>query len=265
MKMNILKEIALCTQERIAEEKKRIPLEKLIYEAEQKAGKKDFPFEKALRGDNKNVSFICEIKKASPSKGVITEDFAYLKIAKEYEEAGANAISVLTEPFYFKGADSYLKKISEAVNIPLLRKDFTVNDYMIHQAKVLGANAVLLICSILSEKQLSEYIEIAYSLGLSALVETHNENEIQTALKAGARIIGVNNRDLKTFEVDISLSERLRPLVPEDKIFVSESGIRTREDICRLEEANVQAVLVGETFMKSDNKRNELLKLRGRV
>ena len=230
--MNILEQIAERTKQRIQEEKAAF----------------EFPFEKALRGND--IAFICEVKKASPSKGVIAEDFDYVKIAKDYEKSGAAAVSVLTEPHWFKGSDSYLREIANAVKIPLLRKDFTVDEYMIYEAKVLGASAVLLIVAILDEATLKRYIEIAHSIGLSALVEVHDEGEIKTALKAGARVIGVNNRDLKTFEVDISLSERLRGLVPSEVIFVAESGIKTREDIARLREIGTDAVLVGETLMR---------------
>ena len=257
--MNILHEIAERTKERINEKKKSAPLAKIKVEAEQLVTSQDFRFEKALRADD--ITFICEIKKASPSKGIIAEDFPYLQIAKEYEAAGAAAISVLTEPFYFKGNDQYLKEIAKTVSIPLLRKDFTVDEYMIYEAKLIGADAVLLICSILDNETLAEYIRIAHDIGLSVVVETHDENEVEAALKAGARIIGVNNRDLKTFEVDIKLSERLKPLVPEDKIFISESGIKTPEDIMRLREIKADAVLIGETLMRSEDKVAKLKRL----
>jgi indole-3-glycerol phosphate synthase len=267
--VNILNEIAVRTQERINEKKKAVPFEKIKEAAERISGNHDFPFEKALRGsgnDSRNdIAFICEIKKASPSKGIIAEDFPYLQIAKDYEAAGAAAISVLTEPFYFKGDDQYLREIADTVSIPLLRKDFTVDSYMIYEAKILGASAVLLICSILDLSTLAEYINIAHNIGLSALVETHDENEADMALKAGARIIGVNNRNLKTFDVDIKLSERLRKLVPQDKIFISESGIKTPEDINKLREIGADAALIGETLMRSPDKAAELKKLRGEL
>ena len=221
----------------------------------------DFPFEKALRQDD--ISFICEVKKASPSKGGIAEDFPHLDIAKAYEAAGAAAISVLTEPFYFQGHDRYLREIADEVTIPLLRKDFIVDGYMIYEAKLLGASAVLLICSLLDRDTLAEYIHIAHGLGLSSLVETHGEEEVVMALAAGARVIGVNNRNLKTFEVDHTLSERLRKMVPREILFVSESGVRSPEDIARLREAGADAVLVGETLMKSADKRAEINRLRG--
>ncbi len=196
--MNILHEIAERAKERVAARKKETTFDRLADAARSIGADTGFPFEKALRSEG--MSFICEVKRASPSKGVITENFPYVEIAREYEAAGADAVSVLTEPFYFKGTDNYLREIADAVNLPLLRKDFTVDGYMIYEAKILGASAVLLICGILSAGQLAEYIGIADSLGLSALVEAYNEDEVKTALNAGARIIGVNNRDLKTFE-----------------------------------------------------------------
>lgn len=221
--------------------------------------KGDFEFEKALKGEN--LSFICEVKKASPSKGVISEDFAYLQIAKEYESAGASAISCLTEPKWFMGSDKYLKEICENVSIPVLRKDFTVCDYQIYEAKVLGAKAVLLICAILDTQTISEYIKICDTLGISALVEAHNEEEIKSAIASGARIIGVNNRNLKDFSVDVNNSTRYRAIIPKDIIFVSESGIKTHEDIEVLQNNKTNAVLIGETFMKSSNKKEMLREL----
>lgn len=209
------------------------------------------------------ISFISEVKRASPSKGLIAPDFPYLDIARDYERAGASAISCLTEPFWFKGRDEYLAEISNAVKIPVLRKDFTVDEYMIYQAKTLGASAVLLICSILSKEQLSEYLGIAHSLGLSALVEAHDEDEVRTALSVGAGIIGVNNRDLRTFTVDINNSARLRKLVPPEVLFVSESGIKTAADIEALRSNGTNAVLIGETLMRSPDKKAALDELRG--
>ena len=222
---------------------------------------RDFLFEKAL--NKSELSFICEIKKASPSKGVIAEDFPYLAIASDYEKAGVSAISVLTEPYWFKGANEYLTEISRTVNTPLLRKDFTVDEYMIYEASVLGASAVLLICSILEYEQLLEYIKIADSLRLSSLVETHDEREIEMALKANARIIGVNNRNLKTFEVDISLSEKYRKLVPPEVVFVAESGINNADDVQTLRNVGVNAVLIGESIMRSNDKKAMICNLRG--
>jgi len=257
--MNILQEIAGRTKERIEAKKKTLPLEKIMESVSDDTGS-GFPFEKALRSED--IAFICEIKKASPSIGVIAEDFSHLDIAKDYESAGAAAISVLTEPFYFKGCDCFLREIANAVSAPLLRKDFTIDSYMIYEAKLLGASAVLLICSLLDQDTLAEYINVAHRLGLSALVETHSEEEVEMALSAGAKIIGVNNRNLKTFEVDITLSERLRALVPPDILFVSESGISRAEDIARLRHHGVNAVLIGETLMRSPDKKAALTELR---
>ena len=265
----ILDEIAEKTRCRIAERKQKVPQARLKEEAYRIAGKEKeehggkflFPFEKALRQDG--ISFICEVKKASPSKGVIAEDFPYAEIAREYELAGAAALSVLTEPYYFQGCNEYLEEIAEKVSIPILRKDFTVDAYMLYEAKRIGASAVLLICAILEDSELREYMQIAGALGLSALVEAHTADEAERAYRCGARIIGVNNRDLKTFQVDIHTSERLRKMVPREILYVSESGIRTAEDVRRLKENGTDAVLIGETLMRSDNKKKMLDELRG--
>lgn len=257
----ILEEIAARTVQRVAEEKAAVPLSEMKKRAEALDANTGFPFRKALSGDE--ISFICEVKRASPSKGLIAPDFPYLDIARDYERAGASAISCLTEPFWFKGRDEYLAEISNAVTIPVLRKDFTVDEYMIYQAKTLGASAVLLICSILSKEQLSEYLGIAHSLGLSALVEAHDDGEVRTALSVGAVIIGVNNRDLRTFTVDINNSARLRKLVPPEILFVSESGIKTAADIEALRSNGTNAVLIGETLMRSPDKKAALDELRG--
>jgi len=223
--------------------------------------KKHFEFEKALGGEG--ISFICECKKASPSKGLIAPDFQYLRIAKEYEMAGADCISVLTEPKWFLGSDEYLREIAGAAAIPCLRKDFIIDEYMIYEARLLGASAVLLICSVLCEEQILKYIRICDSLGLSALVEAHDEKEVQTALKAGARLVGVNNRNLADFSVDTENSRRLRKLIPSDVIFVSESGVSCRRDVERLNETGVDAVLVGEAMMRAGDKCAKLKELRG--
>ena len=209
------------------------------------------------------MSYICEVKKASPSKGLIAPEFPYLEIAKEYKAAGASAISCLTEPFYFMGSDTYLREITETVDIPVLRKDFTVDKYMIYQAKAFGAAAVLLICAILNDQELLEYRELAETLGMDALVEAHDENEVARALKTGAKIIGVNNRDLKTFKVDMNNSIRLRNLAPDNVVFVSESGIKNAGDIAILERNRVGAVLIGETLMRSPDKKAALENLNG--
>ena len=256
---NILEEIAEKTRERIRKEKLQLPLEQLKALAEKAPQQPSFL--EALK--KPGMSYICEVKKASPSKGLIAADFPYLKIAKEYEAAGASAISCLTEPFYFMGSDTYLREITETVDIPVLRKDFTVDKYMIYQAKAFGASAVLLICAILDDKELKEYRELAEDLGMDALVEAHDEEEVARALKAGAKIVGVNNRDLKTFKVDMNNSIRLRNLAPDNVVFVSESGIKNAGDIAILERNRVGAVLIGETLMRSPDKKAALEELNG--
>ncbi len=258
--MNILDQLAEHARERVAYSKAKRPLSRLRLEAGL-LPKGDFPFTKALSGQE--LAFICECKKASPSKGLIAEDFPYLRIAEEYEEAGAEAISVLTEPKWFLGSDEYLREIAGKVSIPCLRKDFTVDEYMLFEAKLLGASAALLICSILEPEQLEDYIEICVALGLSAVVETHDEREIETALSAGARIIGVNNRNLKDFTVDMENSRRLRALIPEDVLFVSESGIRDAGDVKNARDIGADAVLIGETLMRAPDKKAKLAELRG--
>lgn len=257
----ILDEIAAKTIRRIERKKQEVPLEAVKKKAEALPVSGEFPFEQALK--KKGLTFICEVKKASPSKGVIAEDFPYLAIAKDYEKAGAGAISCLTEPYYFKGSEQYLKEIAETVKIPVLRKDFTVDAYMIYEAKLLGASAVLLICAILSDGQLREYLRLAHRLGLSALVEVHTAEEAERALAAGARIIGVNNRDLKTFQVDVDTSIRLKKQIPEERLYVSESGIRTPQDIAKLYENGTNGVLIGETLMRAKDKKAMLDELRG--
>lgn len=262
----ILDEIAAAAVRRVEKRKQEVPLSQ-IREMAQKLAKETvspekLPFESALRtGD---ISFICEVKKASPSKGLIAPHFPYVEIAREYEAAGASAISVLTEPYYFQGSNAYLTEIRRAVSIPILRKDFIVDEYMIYEAKAIGADAILLICSLLSQAQLAEYEAVAAGLGLDVLTEVHDEAEVEMARKAGARIVGVNNRNLKDFTVDINNSLRLRALVPADVLFVSESGMKSREDIAALRENGTDAVLIGETLMRSKNKKEMLDTLAGR-
>ena len=273
--MNILNEIAAKTKERIQKEKLEIPEKDLIQmiqkrkvqillhpEQQSITSRTPHSFYQALKKEG--MSYICEVKKASPSKGLIAPAFPYLEIAKEYQEAGAAAISCLTEPFYFQGSDRYLQEITAAVDIPVLRKDFTVDEYMIFQAAAYGAAAVLLICAILNDEQLKEYRELAEELGMDALVEAHDEEEAERALKSSARIIGVNNRDLKTFQVDMQNSIRLRKLAPENVVFVSESGIKTSDDIQKLYDNQVDAVLIGETLMRSQDKKAALEELNGK-
>lgn len=260
--MTILDELAAYAKERVQQAKKMRSLQELRNLAEA-LPKGTFAFEHALK--TPNLAFICECKKASPSKGVIAPDFPYLQIAKEYEAAGADCISVLTEPKWFLGSDSYLKEITEEVSIPCIRKDFTVDEYMIYEAKLLGASAVLLIVSILSEAQIKEYISICNRLGISALVEAHDAEETELAVRAGARIIGVNNRNLKDFTVDTRNSKKLRSLVPEEILFVSESGVRTAEDIQKVRESGADAVLIGEALMRAADKKAKLRELKGLV
>ena len=261
MSATILDTIAARTRLRVEHSKQQRPLAALREDALSRNAETGFPFEAALAKDG--VSFICECKKASPSKGLIAPDFPYLDIAREYEAAGADAISVLTEPDWFLGQDAYLRDIAHTVSIPCLRKDFTVDEYMIFEAKLLGAAAVLLICALLDEETLRSYLALCDRLGLSALVEAHTESELRCALRAGARIIGVNNRNLKDFSVDVGNSRRLRALAPKDVLFVAESGIRTAEDVAALRQIGVDAVLVGETLMRAADKAAALRALKG--
>ncbi len=259
---NILENIAGYTRKRVAEAEKKQPREKLRALALSQNCHTGFPFEKALAGEE--MAFICECKQASPSKGLLVRDFPYLSIAKEYEAAGASCISVLTEPHWFLGSPEHLAQIADTVSIPCLRKDFTVDDYMIYEAKILGASAVLLICSLLDTDTLRQYLALCDRLGLSALVEAHDEKEIQSAVAAGARIIGVNNRNLKDFTVNLENSKRLRKLVPDTVLFVAESGIQNAQDIQELQKARVDAVLIGETLMRATDKKQRLAQLRGK-
>jgi indole-3-glycerol phosphate synthase len=259
----ILDQIVAATAKRVAALKETTTLEALKSQA--KRSENPFAFEQALARKQAAgaIAFICEVKKASPSKGVIAADFPYIEIARDYQAAGADAISVLTEPDYFQGSNDYLTEIKEQVTIPVLRKDFIIDAIQIYEASLIGADAILLICSILDTDTIREYLEIADALGLSALVEAHDEAEVEQALAAGARVIGVNNRNLKTFEVDLQNSIRLRQLVPPEILFVSESGIRTAEDIAKLRENGTNAVLIGETLMRSGDKKAALDQLRG--
>ena len=257
----ILDTIVEATKIRVAQEKQVESPEAVKAAALALPSDTGFPFEAALR--QQDFNFICEVKKASPSKGIIAEHFPYLDIAKEYEVAGAAAISVLTEPDFFKGDKKYLQEIASTVKIPVLRKDFIIDEYQIYQAKVWGASAILLICACLDVPTLTKFRELADSLGLSSLVEAHDEQEVQMAIDCGARIIGVNNRNLKDFTVDVQNSVRLRNLVQDDVIFVSESGLETPEDIQVLRDNNIGVALMGETFMRSPNKVEKLAYLYG--
>lgn len=258
--MSILDELAAYAGERVLARKKVIPADELRAKAFAMP-KGNFAFEKALK--KPDISFICECKKASPSKGLIAPDFPFLQIAREYEAAGADAVSVLTEPRWFLGSDEYLRDIARNISVPCLRKDFTVDEYMIYEAKLLGASAVLLICAILSPGQISEYLGVCDELGLSALVEAHDAAEVATALNAGARIIGVNNRNLKDFTVNTDNSRMLRKLIPSDVLFVSESGVKSADDVARLRAIGADAVLIGETLMRASDKKAKLAELKG--
>lgn len=258
--MTILDQLADYARQRTRQAKEKLPLA-LVKQRALGLPKGTFSFETALQKDG--ISFICECKKASPSKGLIAPDFPYLQIAGDYQAAGADCISVLTEPKWFLGSDEYLRQIALSVSLPCLRKDFTVDEYMIYEAKLLGASAVLLICSILTEEQLRAYIEICDELGMSALVEAHDESEVTSALNTGARIIGVNNRNLKDFSVDTDNSRRLRALVPRDVLFVSESGVRNAEDVAKIRQIGADAVLIGEVLMRAADKKAKLQELRG--
>lgn len=258
--MNILERLANSARKRLEENERKVSFNKIKEQAFSfKEG--EFEFERALK--KKGLSFICECKKASPSKGVIAENFPYLQIAKEYEAAGADAVSVLTEPTEFLGKDEYLSEISQRVNLPCLRKDFIIDEYMIYEAKILGAKAFLLIVSLLTAEEIKRYIEIGDALGISALVETRDENEIKTAINAGARIIGVNNRNLKDFSVNIDHSARLRELAPPNILFVAESGIKTAKDVDAMRKIGADAVLIGEALMLAEDKKAKLAELRG--
>lgn len=276
----ILDTLAQATKKRIDGQKQLKSLEALKQELSEKAKRGElvlpdkeksfeenfnnpslYRFEKNLKG--KGIHIIAEVKKASPSKGLIDPNFDYMKVARDYEMAGVDCVSCLTEPDYFKGSDEIFMEIRRALKTPMIRKDFTVDEYMIYQAKLMGADCILLICAILDDEALMSYYKLADSLGLSVLVETHDEEEMERALKIGARMIGVNNRNLKDFTVDIGNSIRLRKMVPENVVFVAESGIKTREDIKELEDCGTNGVLIGETFMRAADKAKELKLLKG--
>ena len=258
--MTILEQISERAKLRVARDKEILPLPELKSQV-LSLSRGNFPFEVALK--KSGLSFICECKKASPSKGLIAENFPYVEISKAYEIAGADAISVLTEPEFFLGADKFLSEIAAQVSIPCLRKDFVVDEYMIWQAKILGASAVLLICAILDDSSLKKFLATCDELGLSALVEAHDETEIRRAIDCGARIIGVNNRNLKDFSVDMNNAKRLRELVPPEIIFVSESGVKSADDVQKIRALGADAVLIGEMLMRAPDKKLALAELRG--
>lgn len=196
------------------------------------------------------INLIAEIKKASPSKGIIRDDFDPEMLARVYDKSGVAAISVLTEEKYFQGKPAYLKMVSEKFNTPTLMKDFVIDELQLYDARYCGASAVLLIVTILSDEKIREFLDVCLRLDLDAVVEVHDEKELERALRCGAEIIGINNRDLNTFEVDLATSERIITLIPRDKVIVAESGIKTYEDVCRLKKAGAHAVLIGETFLR---------------
>lgn len=257
--MNILDTIAEYSMLRVKTDKKAIPQERLREKAELMKGR-DHRFLDALR--KPGLGFICEIKKASPSKGIISESFPYLDIAKEYENAGADCVSCLTEPKWFKGSDNIFRQVRARIDTPMIRKDFTVDEYQIYQAKCMEADAVLLICSILDDARLKDYLSLCKEIGLDALVEAHNEKEIESAVKADARIIGVNNRNLKDFSVDFSNALKLRSMIPKDTVYVAESGVKNADDAKRIKEAGTDAVLIGEAFMRAYDKAALLREMR---
>ena len=258
--MNILEEIASFTRKRVAAEADLAVREKLKAQSYQLTANR---FYDALK--RPNLSFICEIKKASPSKGIIAENFPYVDIAREYEAAGADCVSCLTEPKYFLGSDKIFREVREKISLPMLRKDFTVDEYQIYQAKAMGADAILLICAILDAATLERFLAICDELNLAALVETHDAQEISLACSAGAKIIGVNNRNLKNFSVDFTNAARLRELIPPEKIYVAESGVKTSADIATLKKIGADAVLIGEVLMRAPDKKSKLAELRGNV
>lgn len=259
--MNILEKLAQVSKLRVESDKEKISLQEIKIAAQNSTLGNGENFISALR--RQGLSFICEVKKASPSKGIIAENFPYIEIAREYETAGADCISCLTEPEYFLGSDKIFTEIRAEVSTPMLRKDFTVDAYQIYQAKAMGADAVLLICAILSTAEIEKFLSICNDLKICALVETHDENEIKSALSAGAEIIGVNNRNLKNFTVDFETAARLRELIPPEKIYVAESGVKTPADISTLKKIGADAVLIGETLMRSNDKKKTLVALKG--
>ena len=258
--MNILEKLAQDSKLRVETDKQKISLEEMKIAAQNSKLGNGEKFISALK--RPNLSFICEVKKASPSKGIIAENFPYLEIAKEYAAAGADCISCLTEPKYFLGSDKIFSEIRSAVSTPMLRKDFTVDEYQIYQAKAMGADAVLLICAILNTAEIERFLNICENLKICAIVETHDENEIKSALSAGASIIGVNNRNLKNFTVDFETAAKLRELIPAEKIYIAESGVKTPADISTLKKIGADAVLIGETLMRAENKIEMLKTLR---
>ena len=250
--MTILDTIAGYARERVQKDRERIAADRMEQLAMNAPEARGSLFYEAI--GKEGLSVICEVKKASPSKGIIDPEFDYRGIALEYAGAGADAISCLTEPKWFLGSDEIFETIRSLVKTPMLRKDFVIDEYQIYQARLLGADCVLLICALLDTGTIRRYLGICEDLGLAALIETHNESELCSALEAGARMIGVNNRNLKDFTVDLDNARRLRDQIPPDRLFVAESGIRTAEDAAAMRRAGADAVLVGEAFMRAPDK-----------
>ena len=253
--MTILDDLASHARVRVETAKRLHPLDELkaLCAAKGKADRGERPFEAALA--KPDLSFICEVKRASPSKGLIAEDFPYVKIAEDYEAAGADAISCLTEPKWFLGSDEVFIEIHHAQDLPMLRKDFTVDEYQLYEAHLMGASCVLLICALLDPATIERYLGICDELALSALVEAHDADEVRRAVAAGARIVGVNNRNLKDFSVDFENARRLRELIPSDVIYVAESGVTGPADVAEVRAMGADAVLVGEALMRARDKR----------
>lgn len=249
MAANILEKIVAEKRQEVKQKKRSLPVSALTERLAHRKAPLDFAH--ALSGDR--LKLIAEIKKASPSRGLLCPDFNPVELAKTYAQSGAAAISVLTEVNHFQGSLDYLEAVREEVSIPLLRKDFIFDPYQVYESATYGADALLLIVAILSQEQLEELLALSRHLGLGCLVEVHNENDVEKALLSGAEIVGINNRDLSTFNVDINTTRRLRPLIPEGRIVVSESGINNRADIKKLKEWGVNAVLVGEALVTASN------------
>ena len=261
MAENILQTIAAHARTRVAADREKVSLEELKALCREAGPGQGEQFVSAL--NRPGLSFLCEIKKASPSKGLISPDFPYLDVARAYEAAGADGVSCLTEPKWFLGSDDVFRQVRQTISLPMLRKDFTVDEYQIYQARLMGANAVLLIVSLLDEETLSRYLELCRSLGLAALVETHDGQEVDDALNAGAEIVGVNNRNLKDFSVDFSNAARLRDRIPPGVLYVAESGLTGPADAAALKELGADAALVGEALMRAPDKGAMLASLRG--
>ena len=260
MAENILQTIAAHARTRVAADRAKISLEELKALCQEAGPGHGEQFVSAL--NRPGLSFLCEIKKASPSKGLISPDFPYLDIARAYEAAGADGVSCLTEPKWFLGSDDIFRQVRRTISLPMLRKDFTVDEYQIYQARLMGANAVLLIVSLLDGETLKGYLDLCRSLGLAALVETHDGQEVDAALNAGAEIIGVNNRNLKDFSVDFSNAARLRDRIPPGVLYVAESGLTGPEDAAALKRLGADAALVGEALMRAPDKGAMLASLR---